>query len=130
MNMNIYYWLIRVACAIRVVLLAYPRLLVFLLAIMIPTCDSSNPAFHMMYFAYKLNKQSDKIQPWHTPLSTWNQSIAPWPVLTVASWPAYRILRRQIRCYGILISLRILQGSQRVRHDWATELNWTDDPHS
>ena len=76
---------------------------------MIPTCDSPNPAFHMMYFAYKLNKQGDKIQPWHTPLSTWNQSIVPWPVLNVASWPANRFLRRQIRWYGILISLRIFQ---------------------
>ena len=30
------------------------------------------PAFHMMYFAYKLNKQGDNIQPCHTPFSIWN----------------------------------------------------------
>ena len=24
------------------------------------------PAFHMMYSAYKLNKQGDNLQPWHT----------------------------------------------------------------
>ena len=30
-------------------------------------CASSNPAFHMMYFAYKLNKQSDYVWPWHIP---------------------------------------------------------------
>ena len=29
----------------------------FLLAILIPACGSSSPAFHMMYSAYKLNKQ-------------------------------------------------------------------------
>ena len=37
------------------------RLLIFLLAIMIPACESSGPAFHMMYSAYKLNKQFDSI---------------------------------------------------------------------
>ena len=43
------------------------------------------------------------------PFPILNQSIFPCPVLTVASWPAYRFLRRQIRWSGILISLRILQ---------------------
>ena len=28
------------------------------------------------------------------------QSVVPCPVITVASWPAYRFLRRQIRCPG------------------------------
>ena len=37
-----------------------------------------------------LNKQGDNIQPWCTPLPIWNQSVVPCPVLTVASWPAYR----------------------------------------
>ena len=40
--------------AIRVVLSAYLRLLIFLLAILIVACASSNPAFLMMYSAYKL----------------------------------------------------------------------------
>ena len=31
---------------------AYLRSLVFLLAIFIPACDSSSPAFHIMYYAY------------------------------------------------------------------------------
>ena len=31
--------------------------------ILIPTCDSSSPEFHMRYFAQKLNKQGDNIQP-------------------------------------------------------------------
>src|SRR5574341_1168907 len=45
--------------AIRVVSSAYLRLLIFLLAILIPACASSSPAFLMMYSAYKLNKQGD-----------------------------------------------------------------------
>ena len=50
--------------AIRVVSSAYLRLLIFLLAILIPACASDSPAFLMMYSAYKLNKQGDNIQPW------------------------------------------------------------------
>ena len=34
--------------------------------------------------------QGDNIQPWCTPFPIWNQSVVPWLVLTVASWPAYR----------------------------------------
>ena len=83
--------------AIRVVASAYMRLLIFLPAILIPACASFSPAFFMMYSAYKLNKQGDNIQPWHTPFPIWNQSIVPCPVLTVASWHAYRLLRRQVR---------------------------------
>ena len=79
--------------AIRVVSSAYLRLLIFLLAILIPACASSSPPFHMMYSAYKLNKQGDNIQPWCTPSPIWNQSVGTCPVLTVASWPAYRFLR-------------------------------------
>ena len=57
-------------------------LLTFLLAILILTWASSSPAFLMMYSAYKLNKQGDDIQPWHTPFPIWNQSDVPCPVLT------------------------------------------------
>ena len=76
---------------------------------MIPACDSSSPAFLMIYSAYKLNKQGDSIQPWHPPFPIWNQSTVPCPVLTVVSWPAYRFLRRQVRWSGIPISWRIFQ---------------------
>jgi len=95
--------------AIMVVSSAYPRLLRFLPAILIPACASSSPAFHMMYSAYKLNKQGDNIQPWHTPFPIWNQSVVPCPVLTVTSWSTYRFLKRQVRWSGIPISLRIFQ---------------------
>ena len=60
-----------------------------------------------MCSAYQLNKQGDNIQPWHTPFPIWNQSVV--LVLTVASWPAYRFLKRQIRWSGIPISFRIFQ---------------------
>ena len=49
--------------AIRVVSSAYLRLLIIFLAILIPACASSSPAFHMMYSVYKLSKQGDNIQP-------------------------------------------------------------------
>ena len=63
----------------------------------------------MMYSVYKLNKQGDNIQPRHTSFPIWNQYVVPCPVLTVASWRAYRFLRRQVRWPGIPISLRIFQ---------------------
>ena len=71
--------------AIRVVSSVYLRLLIFLLAILIPAYTLSSPAFLMMYSAYKLNKQGDNIQPWHTPFPVWNHSTLPRPDLTVAS---------------------------------------------
>ena len=90
--------------AIRVMSSAYLRLLIFLPAPLIPAYASSSPAFLMMYSAYKLNKQGDNIQPWCTPFPIWNLSVVPCPVLTFASWPAYRFLRRQFSWSGIPIS--------------------------
>ena len=80
-------------CAIRMVSSAYLRLLIFLLEILIPACACSSPAFLMMYSAYKLNKQGDNIQAWCTPFPIWNQSVDPYLVLTVPSWPAYDFSR-------------------------------------
>ena len=54
----------------------------------------------MMYSAYKLNNQGDKIQPWCTLFPIWNQCVVPCPVLTVASWPAYRFLKSQMVWYS------------------------------
>ena len=48
---------------------AYLWLLIFHPAIWNPACDSSSLAFHMMYSAYKLKKQGDDIQPYHTPFN-------------------------------------------------------------
>ena len=90
--------------AIRVLSYACLRLLIFLLAILIPACASSSPAFLIMYSVSKLNKQGDNIQLWCAPFLIWNQSVVPCPVLTVTSWPAYRFLKRQVRWSGIPIS--------------------------
>ena len=59
--------------------------------------------------AYKLNKQGDHIPLCFTHFPIWNQSVVPCPVLTIASWPAYGFLWRQIRWSGVPISLRIFQ---------------------
>ena len=63
-----------------------------------------------IYSAYKTNKQHDNIQPWGTPFPIWNQSVVPCPVLTVASWLAYRFLRRHVSWSGSPISFRIVQS--------------------
>ena len=95
---------------LRVLSFAYLRLLIFLPAILIPACASPYPVFLMMYSAYKLNKQRDNIQPWCTPFPIWNQSVVPCTVLTVASWPEYRFLKRQVRWSGMPISFRIFHS--------------------
>ena len=91
--------------AIREVSSPYLRLLIFLLAILIPACDSSSPEFLIMYSKYKLNKQGDSMQPCRTPFPILNQSVSPYKVLVVASWPTYRFLLRKVRWPNIPISL-------------------------
>ena len=82
--------------AIRVVSSAFLRLLIFLPAVLIQVCESSSLAFSLTYSAYKLNKQGGNRQPWRTPFPVLNQFVVPCLVLTVASFPAYRFLRRQV----------------------------------
>ena len=71
--------------------------------------------------AYKSDKQRNNIQPWCVPFPILNQSTVPCPVLTVASWPAYRFLRRQVRWSGIPISLRILYRKRRDEKAFLSE---------
>ena len=52
---------------IRVVLAAYLRVLIFFPTVLIPAWTLSILEFHMIYSAYKLEKQGDNIQPWCTP---------------------------------------------------------------
>ena len=92
--------------AIRVLSSACLRLLMFLLPILIPAYNSSSPTFLMMCSVYRLNKQGDSRQPCRAPFSILNQSVVPYRVLTVASWAAYRFLRRQVRWSGIPLSWR------------------------
>ena len=80
----------------------YLRLLILLLAILIPACASSSLAFHMIYSAYKLNKQGDNIQPWCTPFLIWNQSVVSCSVVTVAFMTSKQI--SQEAGQGILYS--------------------------
>ena len=63
--------------------------------------------FHMMYYAYKLNKQGDNK---YTLFQISNHSIVPCPDLIIAFWPAYRFLRRNVGWSGILISLGIFHS--------------------
>jgi len=49
--------------AVRMVSSTYLRLLIFLLAILIPACNSSSPAFRMMCSEYQLNKHGDNKLP-------------------------------------------------------------------
>ena len=93
--------------AIRVVSFAQLRLLIFLLEILIPAYESSSLAFHMMYSAYKSNKQDAHIQPWHRPFPIWNQSIVPCLIIIVST---FRFLRRQVKWSRIPISLRIFHS--------------------
>ena len=88
---------------------AYLMLLIFLRATLIPACESSSPGCQMMYSACKLNKKGYNIQSWCTPFPILNQSVLPCLVLTTASFPEFRFLRRQVRWSGIPISLRIFQ---------------------
>ena len=78
-----------------------------------------------MYSAYKLNKQDDTIQPWRTPFPIWNQSV-PCPVLNVASWPAYRFLKRQVRWSGITVSFRIFCDYHKtyIKHTIVTKFTF------
>ena len=71
---------------IKVMSSAYLRLLTFVPAILVSACASSSLAFHVMYFAYNLNKQSDNAQYWHSPFPILNQFIETCLVLTVDSW--------------------------------------------
>ena len=91
--------------AIRVLSSTHLRLLMFLLPILISAWNSSSLAFLMKLSVYRLNKQGEQ----QTVLSHSFLNLKPIPyrVLTVASWPAYRFLRRSVRCSGIPISLRI-----------------------
>ena len=86
------------------------RLLIFVQAVLIPVGASSSPGFHMMCSAYKLNKLDNNILPWYTPFLNFKQFVVPCTGLTVASWPAYRFLKRQVRWSGIPISFRIFHS--------------------
>ena len=59
-----------------------------------------------------LNKQGDNIQSCCTPFQIFNQSVVPSKLLTVASWPTCRFVRRQVRWpwygYSFVFTLSLL----------------------
>ena len=69
---------------------------------------SSSSAFLMMHSVYRLNKQGDSRQPYGIPFSILNKPVVSYRVLTIASWPAYTFLSRQVRWCGIRICLKSL----------------------
>ena len=101
--------------AIKVVSFACLRLLMFLPPVLIPACNLSSPEFLMMCSAHRLNKQGDCRQPCHTLFSILSQSVVTYSILTVASWPAYRFLRRQVRYSHLLKSCHCLLWSTQSK---------------
>ena len=93
----------------RVASSAYLRLLIFLPVVLIPAYDSLSQALCIMYSIW-VKKQADHIQPWCIPYPIMNQSVVPHKVLTIASWPEYRFLRKQVRWSGTPIILRIFHS--------------------
>ena len=63
-----------------------------------------------MFSAYELNKQGDNKQPCCTPFLILNPSIVSCSIPTVASRPAYRFLKRQVRWPGIPICLSVFHN--------------------
>ena len=109
--------------AIRMVSSVYPRLLIFSQQSWFQLVIHPASAFYMISSVYRLNKQGDNIQPWRTLFPIWNQLIFPRPVPTVASWPVYKFLRRQVRWSGIPISWRIFHSLLWSTHSKA--LGWS-----
>ena len=95
--------------AIKVVSSAYLRLLIFSPTILIPACTSSSLAFCLTLHISWISRVTIYTALTHS-FSNLNQSVVPCLVLTVASWLAYRFLRRQVRWSGIPISLRIFHS--------------------
>ena len=88
--------------AFKVVLSAYLRLLIFLPEILVLACASSCPTFLMMYSAYKLNKQGNNIQPWHTPFprrrTSWETAHRGRRSRTTPRFPRHRERRAFVSC--------------------------------
>ena len=78
--------------------------------------------------AHRLNEQGDNRQPCHIPFSILSQSVVPNRALNIASWPAYRFLRRQVRQSGIPTSLRafhslLWSAKSKAFSQWCSQWN-------
>ena len=73
-----------------------------------------HPAWHFTWFISDIRMMTflhtsqisrvNNIQPWYIPFPILIQCLVPCPFLIIASWPAYRFLRRQVRWSNIPIS--------------------------
>ena len=102
--------------AIRVLSSAYLGLLISLLALLTPACDSFNLSFCLMHSEYKLNKQGDNILPYYTPFPILTQSVVPCLVLyccfLTSLWVTASLWRR-----GLLNSVKLWARLCRVTWD-------------
>ena len=64
-----------------------------------------------MSSAYKLNKQNDNIEPWHTPFPIWKVCCS--MTSSVVSCPVYRFRRRQVRWSGKILRKLYSQRNQK-----------------
>ena len=92
---------------IKVMSFAYMRLLMFLLQSSFQLVQhpiQNFTAYKVNFSSYKVNKQGDNIQPCRTPFPILNQSFVWSLVLIVASWSAYRFLRRQLTWFSLYLT--------------------------
>ena len=69
----------------------------------------------MIYCVYKLNKQGDDIQPWHTAFPILNQSVVSCPVLIIASWPQVK---------KVPLVAQMVKNSPTMQDTWVWSLAW------
>ena len=115
---------------------AYLRLLIFLLAILLPACTLSSLAFHMIFYAYKLNKQDDNIQPYCIPLPVLNQSIFPMSNCFFLScmqtsqetgkvtW--YSHLCNYFPQFVVIHTVQMVNNPPAMWETWVPSLSWED----
>ena len=98
--------------AIRVESFTYLRWLIFLSAVLIPTCGSSSPTISHDVLYIEVNYAGWQYTALSHSFLSFEPvcSIVPCKVLTVASWSMYRIFRRQVRWSGIPICLRFFHS--------------------
>ena len=93
--------------AIRVVSSVYLRLLIFLLAILIPACASSRPAFLMMYSTYKLNISRDITLP--TKVRLVKVMVFPVVIYGCGSWTVKKAESQRIDAFELWCWRRLLR---------------------
>ena len=87
--------------AIRLVSSAYFRWLIFLCQSCFHLEIPPAQCFSLCSLCRSYISKVAIIQPRGTPFPFWSQSVVLFPVLIVASWPAYKFIKRQVRLSGI-----------------------------